>query len=915
MLVGAAEYRTGGSLRPLPAVRHNVKDLYLALTDRDLGFLSPTNCRQLLGPATPRAVSEALIAAAERAEDTLLFYFAGHGIRSTATGELFLSLHDTDPANLPFTAVRYADLRAILTDRAAYPARRRIVILDCCFAGTAITATMSNDDLDGAVVTEGACVLTATSDVDFAYAPPGERNTAFTAALLETLREGLAGGEPTLSLDVIYRNVDRLMRSRTKHPPLRSWDVPRAPRWLVTDTIGSLPLVRNAAHESTPRPPIDTILGLDVGDGDTVVTRLAVGRPEPMAEIELDAGETCIPTAVADGIGGVLIGSSAITEASAGVLRTRLKSALAAGDRNTAEDIARFARGIRARVARRTTLEPERTQVVVGHPVRWSTGSAELAAYAEALTDGLGMTGLQLVPESRAVLLALRHWGSVQDDDLRRRLIVIDVGSFTTDITIVEDLEAVDVPDPGAPALGASLIDAALLRRLVERDTSGLDFAAHFAARPQDRERLRLAVRRAKETWFTVAVDRTSDRHTTRVNPPDQLDDGIELRGWAITGDDIAAAVGGPLPELDGRSWRDRFAEDLRHALGSLHQPPDRICLTGGGSQMPFLAEVIVDETGLTPLRPWSPHLAVAQGLAISGDARVRSAQFLRAVDGLTNKLRDLVSSQIPGYADAFADCLTSGLTERFVLPEFLAWQQATTGTLSEISGRVDRAVAEWIASEEGAAALGRALHAWQQELQRSVAELTAPVCGQFGIDQDALNLPLVYLPEHLAGHAADRDQAFRGPLVAPAITAITSAASLGVLIAGFAMPAPAGVVVAIGGGPVSLGSFVLVFGLIGVVTSLHPDFREYVGDQVLERTIPPAVRRRLRPERVERKIRRSAPDFDARARAAIVAQVTAEPSRERLTQMVMHGDPTIPGLGLMPALRARAEAVTALLD
>ncbi|MFY1623716.1 caspase, EACC1-associated type [Micromonospora sp. WMMD735] len=905
VLVGAARYGVGNSLSPLPGVRRNLDDLYRVLTDRDVGFLSPSNCLRLPDPASPRVVSDALILAAEHAEDTLLFYFAGHGAKAVVTGELHLMLTDSDPANLPFTAVGYNALRAILTDQGRFPARRRVVILDCCFAGAAITATMAAEDLDDAVNTEGTYLLAATTDREYAFAAPGARNTGFTGALLDALQRGLPDAGETLSLGQIFMQTKQLMRSRGLN----------APRQFATDTIASLPLVRNATYMGTFRAPIETVLGVDLGDGDTVVTRLPVGRSEAMAEVELDSGETCIPTVLGESGTTTVIGTSAVM-ADSDFLRTRLKSNLTVADEETAHDIVRFSRGIRDSIVRRMTIASDQTQFVAGHPVRWAAGSRELAVYANALTDGLGAMDLQLVPESRAVLLSLRHSGDLNDDDLRRRVMIIDVGSFSTDITLVEDLEAVEISGPETPSLGASIIDVALLRHLIDRDTSDLDFAAHFATRPQDRDRLLLEVRRAKETWFNILIDRNTSTHRVRVSAPEHIDDAIELRGWSIAEPDVSAALGESLAELSGRSWRHRFLDDVRRALRSLHQPPDRICLTGGGSRMPFLAEIITEETGLAPIRPWPPHLAVARGLALSGDARVRAEGFLREVDNLAGQLRDTVYDQLPAYAKALAGCVADNLTERFVVPEFLAWREATSGTLNQLPSRIDERITAWLASPQGTAALGGALQPWQYDLMKAVSALTTPVCRRYHIDDDALDLPLVYINDHLVGHAVGQDARFRGPVIGPALATLTGAASLAVLVAALVnLPAAAGSAIAIGGGPVGAAGLVGGLGLIGLVVAGIPEFRKYLGDQFLTRSIPPTVRRAVRPKTIRRRLHRFSIEIDSKARTAIVERVLDPKSRDHLTQIIVHGDPSIPGAGLLPLLRARAEAVTSLMS
>ncbi|MBJ6618739.1 caspase family protein [Streptomyces sp. DHE17-7] len=72
----------------------------------------------------------------EEATDTLLVYFAGHGMRDADSTDLYLALGDSRE-HLGYTAVAYQHLRTALRTARA---RRKIVVLDCCFSGRAARA-------------------------------------------------------------------------------------------------------------------------------------------------------------------------------------------------------------------------------------------------------------------------------------------------------------------------------------------------------------------------------------------------------------------------------------------------------------------------------------------------------------------------------------------------------------------------------------------------------------------------------------------------------------------------------------------------------------------------------------------------------------------------------------------------------
>ena len=93
-------------------------------------------------------------------------------------------------------------------------------------------------DIVDQVGIEGSYVLTATPANAVALAPPGERYTAFTGALLDLLRTGIPGGSELLTIAEIYPRLKVALTSR--HLP--------QPRQRGSDNITGLALTRNLAY-------------------------------------------------------------------------------------------------------------------------------------------------------------------------------------------------------------------------------------------------------------------------------------------------------------------------------------------------------------------------------------------------------------------------------------------------------------------------------------------------------------------------------------------------------------------------------------------------------------------------------------------------------------------------------------------
>ena len=185
VLVGASTY---AHLPQLPTVAANLSGLSGVLTDPLRWGLPPEHCRVVSDPKTPQQVDRALRAAgaASSVGGLLLVYYAGHGVVDDRTGELHLAVEQTDREAPYATAVPYDWIRRGVL---ASPANRRVVILDCCYAGRAISGMGELTAVADEVEIDRTCVLVATSPNQAAVAPPDEPYTAFTGALLDVRSE------------------------------------------------------------------------------------------------------------------------------------------------------------------------------------------------------------------------------------------------------------------------------------------------------------------------------------------------------------------------------------------------------------------------------------------------------------------------------------------------------------------------------------------------------------------------------------------------------------------------------------------------------------------------------------------------------------------------------------------------------
>ncbi|MFF1742950.1 caspase, EACC1-associated type [Streptomyces mirabilis] len=246
LLIGAHSF-TDPDLEPLPAVARNLDRLAELLRDPSVWGLDAGHLSVLAEPDRDQALGEAG-RLADEAEDTLLVYYAGHGFVHDLSNELYLALPRTDPRRL-YTALRYQDIRELLLGPQVR-ARRKVVILDCCWSGLALHGAMSATGLGGLSDIGGTFVLTATSETRTALAPPGETYTAFTGELIGALEKGVPEAPPLLTMTTLYRHLHDALVSKGRPTPQQR----------NGNTAGAIAVARNRHRPSVPGPgPEDAV--------------------------------------------------------------------------------------------------------------------------------------------------------------------------------------------------------------------------------------------------------------------------------------------------------------------------------------------------------------------------------------------------------------------------------------------------------------------------------------------------------------------------------------------------------------------------------------------------------------------------------------------------------------------------------
>jgi Caspase domain len=249
VLIGTSTYTELGDV---PAAAHSLDRIGRLLTGPLCGWHAG-QVTQILDQRLPGDLPDRLIEIYTQAIDVALFYYVGHG-QLDDEGQLCLGLVQSRKLETERRATTSLTFNAVRRALRASPAKVKVIILDCCFAGQATHGphTLSGQEVDVPALTSGtgAYTLAATGPYSTAWFESDQDSetphTYFTKHLAEIVERGISGEATGLTLDPIYRRLRDDLPAEGKPTPTCS----------SRDSADSFLFARNAA----PRLPVPSAL-------------------------------------------------------------------------------------------------------------------------------------------------------------------------------------------------------------------------------------------------------------------------------------------------------------------------------------------------------------------------------------------------------------------------------------------------------------------------------------------------------------------------------------------------------------------------------------------------------------------------------------------------------------------------------
>lgn len=483
---------------------------------------------------------------------------------------------------------------------------------------------------------------------------------------------------------------------------------------------------------------IQEIIGFDLGHGESALTLATVSAITEPQVLDIQNQRSFITAVATHPKRGVLIGEEAYAAKNLETLHVGFKSA-ELDNPQVRQPIKLFVSQILALLLQNDMIRGgEKSLFIVGCPSGWSENIRE--RYAQLMREA-GMNPVKVVAESRAAFIHAKESSEihVSADVLQRSVLIIDIGSSTTDFTAVQNFNERYI-DFGDVALGAGLIDKAILEYVLVHHERRAEIRKIFNQYPQYEALCELKCRQVKENYFANEsrwIDEPiSDTLKLPTSRPIFFD--IELKQ-----EDMNKILSSP---MRGKlSWQVALEQALMAAKQQMaDSPPELIFLTGGASRMGFISQsckAIFSDTQI--IRGKEPELSIAKGLAWTGRIDKKTAQFRDEIEAFfqTGQLHEWVEQNIPELFEKVAEQIIEKLPEQVILPAFHHWQQGNIKTLNDLETVIEQRTEAWLTSTEGKQTIMPAVAAWFQQISPAIETQINPLCDRYHIPRTAFSL------------------------------------------------------------------------------------------------------------------------------------------------------------------------------
>lgn len=486
---------------------------------------------------------------------------------------------------------------------------------------------------------------------------------------------------------------------------------------------------------------MDRYYGFDLGDAESAVSYLNKNDVTVPRVLTVREAKSFITAYARLRNGELVIGEAACYNPEAVTRKLRFKSRFLR-DPESRKDVKAFAAGVLGELYMSGDLvKGEDCCFYVGCPAGWDKTAREI--YRE-LFEEAGYPPVRIISESRAALVSAcqsKHF-QVGYDILSKPVLVVDIGSSTTDFAYIMGGREVELQTAGEVALGGGLMDEVLLEIALDAAVRGERIRQIFEESPPWRSYCEFAARRLKEKYFADEDYWKENECRQSVIISYEKPVRLPLFMNEKTADRI---LHGGMPQLGGKSFKEVFVESLHSVRAKIQgELPELVFLTGGVSRLPavrdWCREAFPEAVVITGVEP---EFSVSRGLAWSGRIDEELRQFRAEIRELvgSSTVERIVEQHIGELYHRTVDTLVQPILENAAMPVFDRWRSGEIERLSDINKEMEKEIERYLHTEEVQEMLVGPITQWLKPVSYELEEQTIPICIRHGVPYKALSL------------------------------------------------------------------------------------------------------------------------------------------------------------------------------
>lgn len=487
---------------------------------------------------------------------------------------------------------------------------------------------------------------------------------------------------------------------------------------------------------------MDRFYGFDLGDAESAVTRLDKTEDLVPVVLTINEAKSFITAYALLRDGKLLIGEGACYAPDATKRKERFKSRFLV-DPEASKDVKSFASGVLGELYLNGDLiKSDDCCFYIGCPAGWDKTARE---EYRSIFEKTGYPPVKIISESRAALVSACQSKHLQVgyDILNRPVLVVDIGSSTTDFAYIMGGKEVELKTGGEVFLGGGVMDEILLEESLKASPNEGKIRKIFEESEPWKSYCDFAARRLKEKYFSDEEYWKDNECTQSVSIRQGL---IPVKLTLKINAEIAdKLMNQKVERLSDKSFKEVFMDSLLQAKESMKEKqPELVFLTGGVSKMSVIRnwcrEVFEDAVVVTCAEP---EFSVASGLAWCGKIDDELRGFKEEVSALIDSttVEQIVEKHISELYQDAVETMVEPILEHVALPISERWRNGEIEKLSDIDPVMQSEIDTWLHTNEARALLMQPVAKWLKTVSFELEEHTMPICVRHNVPYSSLSL------------------------------------------------------------------------------------------------------------------------------------------------------------------------------